>query len=271
MKVCANRPGTPRSSLFTSSNPYGMAWLRRVNEHNVDLNRNFLGPDETYTGAPDGYQDLDDCLNPAGRPGFELFHLRAGGLILRHGIRTLKQTVAGGQYVNPRGLFFGGQALEEGPRAFRRFVEHRLSGVEHVVVVDVHTGLGSFGEQTLLVNADETDPEVSRLRDAFGDGVASLDPGRGPAYRVRGSYDTLYDGALPNAKVDAVSQEFGTYTAPHGPDGPGVPPRRRPAAPSTYRSRRVTSAAARQSSERDVKEWAPSAGGVTACYRKEPS
>ena len=33
-------------------NPYGMAWLRRVNEHNVDLNRNFLAPDEAYVGAP---------------------------------------------------------------------------------------------------------------------------------------------------------------------------------------------------------------------------
>jgi len=27
-------------------NPYGMAWLRRANENNVDLNRNFLGDGE---------------------------------------------------------------------------------------------------------------------------------------------------------------------------------------------------------------------------------
>src|SRR5438477_12735844 len=33
-------------------NPYGMAWLRRSNENNVDLNRNFL-VDEPYAGAPD--------------------------------------------------------------------------------------------------------------------------------------------------------------------------------------------------------------------------
>ena len=71
-------------------NPYGMAWLRRFNEHNVDLNRNFLGPDETYEGAPDGYDDLDAFLNPRSLPSWELFYLRAGWLILRHGMPTLR-------------------------------------------------------------------------------------------------------------------------------------------------------------------------------------
>src|ERR1051326_2712065 len=32
-------------------NPYGMAWLRRVNENNVDLNRNFRS-NGSYAGAP---------------------------------------------------------------------------------------------------------------------------------------------------------------------------------------------------------------------------
>src|SRR5690242_12435836 len=35
-------------------NPYGMSWLRRTNENNVDLNRNFLD-DANYTGAPPAY------------------------------------------------------------------------------------------------------------------------------------------------------------------------------------------------------------------------
>src|SRR5262245_8050563 len=44
-------------------NPYGMAWLRRVNENNVDLNRNFRG-DNSYAGAPATYAKLDGFLNP---------------------------------------------------------------------------------------------------------------------------------------------------------------------------------------------------------------
>ena len=99
-----------------------MAWLRRVNEHNVDLNRNFLGADETYQGAPEGYDELDAFLNPPRPSSWGPFYPRAGWLILRVGLPTLRQTVAGGQYVNPKGLFFGGAALEEGPRTFKRWV-----------------------------------------------------------------------------------------------------------------------------------------------------
>jgi predicted deacylase len=34
-------------------NPYGMAWLRRTNENNVDLNRNFLRRGERGSAAPE--------------------------------------------------------------------------------------------------------------------------------------------------------------------------------------------------------------------------
>ena len=187
-------------------NPYGMAWLRRVNEHNVDLNRNFLGANDAYAGALGGYAALDAFLNPTSPPEFELFYVRACWLILRHGMGTLRQTVAGGQYVNPQGLFFGGTALEDGPRAVGRYVEDRLSGVERLVVVDVHTGLGPFGEDTILVDADEDRQMFTRMRDAFGDRVTPVDPGRGPAYRVKGSYDAMYARMFPAADVCAVAQ-----------------------------------------------------------------
>ena len=42
-------------------NPYGMAWLRRFNENNVDLNRNFLQGEE-YAGVPEKYPN-SPCLN----------------------------------------------------------------------------------------------------------------------------------------------------------------------------------------------------------------
>ena len=94
--------------LIHAANPYGMAWLRRVNDRSVDLNRNCLGPGEEYAGAPDGYDALNAFLNPPRAPSHEAFRLRVAWLILRHGMPALKQTIAGGQYVNPKGLFFGG-------------------------------------------------------------------------------------------------------------------------------------------------------------------
>ncbi|MEC9073399.1 MAG: M14 family metallopeptidase, partial [Myxococcota bacterium] len=102
-----------RYVMVHAVNPYGMAKIRRVNERNVDLNRNFLSDGEAYSGCNQGYRDLEDLLNPdTPHGGFEAFLLRAGWLILRHGMPALRQAVAEGQYDYPRGLFWGGDSLE---------------------------------------------------------------------------------------------------------------------------------------------------------------
>ena len=51
-----------------SLNPYGFAHLRRVNEQNIDLNRNFLLPGERFEGADPTYASLDGLLNPTSPP-----------------------------------------------------------------------------------------------------------------------------------------------------------------------------------------------------------
>jgi hypothetical protein len=188
-------------------NPYGMAWLRRFNENNVDLNRNFLG-DEPYAGVPPIYADLDSFLNPQSPPASDLFTLRAAWLILRQGMPALKQAVVGGQYEYPRGLFFGGKRLQQGPEKYQNFLTQRLASAERIVAIDVHTGLGKYGEDTLLVGEEDYDT----LRRMFGERVAPSNPDKSPAYRIRGALDTMIPRAVPKAAVFAVTQEFGTYS-----------------------------------------------------------
>jgi Protein of unknown function (DUF2817) len=187
-------------------NPYGMSWLRRVNENNVDLNRNFLPPG-THHGAPPAYEKLDRFLNPHSPPSSDFFAMKAMYLILRHGMGALKQTVAGGQYQYPAGLFFGGTQLQDGLRQYHSFLQRRLAGAQSVLAVDVHTGLGKYAEDTLLVNA----PDSGRLRSVFGKRVCAMDPERSPAYRIKGGLPDLLAGALPKARLDFLGQEFGTY------------------------------------------------------------
>jgi hypothetical protein len=177
-------------------NPFGMAWLRRVNENNVDLNRNFLRDGEDFAGAPEGYRRLEAFLNPPHPPSKDLFRIKATWLILRHGLRPLKQAIAGGQGDFPRGLFFGGHRLEEGAAIFRDWVVRNLSTAKRVAAIDVHTGLGRPGEDTLIV--------VDRRG-------ASLKAGGNVAYPVRGSLRGMLEESLPHAAVDFVFQEFGTY------------------------------------------------------------
>ena len=210
-------PSMPEDSalvLVHVLNPFGMSWLRRFNENSVDLNRNFLGAGEKYEGAPEGYDLLDPFLNPPSPPGWDLYYARAGWLIARHGMSTLKQVIAGGQYEYPKGLFFGGSKLEEGPRKVQAFMQERLESTEHLVVVDVHTGLGPFAYDTLFVHArDEGSKIYQVMKRTFGERVASLDPDRGPGYRIKGAYDSMYPRVLSDEKVYFLCQEFGTYHA----------------------------------------------------------
>ena len=187
-------------------NPYGMTWLRRFNENNVDLNRNFLGND-AYIGVPPAYAQLDRFLNPQTPPASDLFTLKAGWLILRHGMPALKQAVVGGQYEYPKGLFFGGKHLEQGPRKYKSFLTQHLADAERIIVLDVHTGLGKYAEDTLL--AEEKDYDT--LHAMFGERVAPSNAEESPAYRIRGAANGVVFQAVPKANVFAVTQEFGTY------------------------------------------------------------
>jgi hypothetical protein len=197
--------------IFHVVNPYGMAWLRRANEHNVDLNRNCLPSRERYKDAPDGYEAVRNFLNPPAGSGADWFRLKALQLIWRFGLPTLKQTIAGGQYVDPTGLFFGGTSLEEGPRRVQDLVGERLGAVTQLIGIDVHTGLGAFGADALLVDEAAGAPGFEAVRATFGNSVAQLDPHRSSVYRATGLFGSLFRDALPQADVQFVVQEFGTY------------------------------------------------------------
>src|SRR5438105_731856 len=92
-----NAPADTALIVVHILNPYGMAWLRRTNENNVDLNRNFLG-DGKYTGASPAYGTLNSFLNPETPPSTDFFTLRAAWLVLRYGMPALKVAVLSGQY-----------------------------------------------------------------------------------------------------------------------------------------------------------------------------
>jgi hypothetical protein len=198
--------------LVHALNPYGMAWLRRANENNVDLNRNFLGAGERWEGAPALYSRLDPLLNPPTPPGPDHFRWRLAAMALRHGPRALKQAIAEGQYEFPRGLFFGGRTLEPGPRLCLDFFRQSLARAEYLLALDLHTGLGPRGGETLILEAGAGATPVAEL--ARGLDRRLVDPATARAlYRIRGGMGGALPAALPRARGDFVLQEIGTYRA----------------------------------------------------------
>jgi len=192
-------------------NPYGMAWLRRANENNVDLNRNFLGDGESWSGAPELYRRVDRVLNPPSPPAFDFFYLQALLLALRHGFYPLKQAVAQGQYEFPRGLFFGGSELQQGPRRCLEWLGRNLSRAQYVFALDVHTGLGRWGEDTLLPEPGAGATSSARLGKALERTLIDVTRDDTVAYVVRGGMGSMLPRALPGVAIDFVLQELGTY------------------------------------------------------------
>ncbi len=192
-------------------NPYGMAWLRRANENNVDLNRNFVadsasqGPEETL------YDKLDTLLNPPGPPAKDFFKWRLFCRAVSYGPGRLKQAIAEGQYRHPLGLFFGGHDLQAGPASYLDWLEHTLQQTHYLFALDLHTGLGARGGTLLFREPGLATTPADELRAALGHPV--IDGAGTPSrpYRVRGGMGSALRRILPHTKMDFVLQEVGTY------------------------------------------------------------
>jgi hypothetical protein len=199
--------------LIHAVNPYGFAHLRRTNEDNVDLNRNFLETTGAYAGAPAGYEALDPFLNPASPPSrLEPFRAKALWYIRRDGLPTLKNAVAGGQYEFPRGLFFGGRGPAASTRIMRQHLSGWLGGASRAAQIDLHSGLGARGSYRLLLVESAHSPQVEWYRDTFGSGlVEPLATADGTAYDASGTLGGWAMRHLDGTRYRFVGAEFGTY------------------------------------------------------------
>lgn len=214
LAALADTPAPPRGCalvLVHVLNPYGMAWLRRANENNVDLNRNFLRPDESWKGAPALYARIDALLNPASPPASDFFRLRLGALAMRHGARELRQAIAEGQYEYPRGLFYGGDALEPGPASYLEWLGRNLSQARYLCALDLHTGLGRGGGEMLILEPGVGATPSRELSAALNRPLIDHANNAARPYRIRGGMGGALPHVLPQTQIDFVLQEIGTY------------------------------------------------------------
>jgi hypothetical protein len=204
-------PAGVRWVLVPALNPWGFAHVRRANEDNVDLNRNFLPAGAAYAGCPAGYRQLDALLNPPRPPRRgEPFLPRAVLAILRHGWGPIKQAVAGGQHEFPRGLFYAGAGPAEATRIIQAQWPGWLGGARRSLHLDVHSGLGKWAHYKLLVSRPLTVAQEAWLGPYLGDRLELSRP-EGTAYATAGDLNgwcVANAGATPCASLCA---EFGTY------------------------------------------------------------
>jgi len=198
--------------MIHAINPWGMAHLRRVNEDNVDLNRNFRNHAEVPPENPH-YERLAGVIAPRSLSIWSetacwsrllWYRLTAG--------RTAAQAaVSGGQYSHPDGLFFGGTSETWSGRTYRTILRRHLSHATEVISVDVHTGLGAFAAVELILNLPEGSPEYQRAVAIWGPTlVKATVSGASVSAHLDASLKLAVTRTLPAAIVTAVSLEFGT-------------------------------------------------------------
>lgn len=205
-----------RYVLVHALNPYGFDEVRRFNENNVDLNRNFLLDGQTYSGHPDGYAELDAFLNPQSPPSpFEPFRLKALWRIWTNGLQKLKNCVAGGQYDFPKGIFFGGSEASETMQIVRDHCEEWIGDAERIVHLDFHSGLGAFGEFVLLLTEPADSPLCDWYSSTFGatpiEPRLATDEDDGTSYSAQGVFGEWMQGRLNSRHYRFAAAEVGTY------------------------------------------------------------
>lgn len=240
-------PASPTSLLMLHAlNPYGFAWRRRWNENNVDLNRNFLDrdchsiPDAGDAASGGAYRQLDPLLNPPSPPSrLEPYAVKAAfrilaagyaarkrmlargarvppassiGSIAQLGLMELQKTLPVGQRAYPKGLFYAGNGPEQTVQIVRDTLPQWIGSAREIVHLDVHTGLGRYGDCRLLLIDEAGSERAEWVEQAFG--ADSVVPrGDQSVYRARGQMTEDLRTRLPDRDYYGVTAEFGTYSS----------------------------------------------------------
>lgn len=197
--------------LIHAFNPYGFSWVRRVNEDNVDLNRNFIDWSSGSTPANEGYVEIADLLVPSTwsaaeqeRTATELF-----GLVMERGLESMQAIISGGQYHHPTGVFYGGTEPVWSHRWLRDWAATALTAARDVAVLDLHTGLGAWGNCQLIGHEAADHPAHERAVAWWGP-VVPMGGDDSVSAPLTGDWLGIVPELAPDARTTAVALEYGT-------------------------------------------------------------
>ena len=135
--------------IVANVNPYGMKYMRRYNENNVDLNRNFIEDWDNFDlSSNNEYPKVVKFLQPEGKMGNAFWHETSFYLSLAKeaiftGADTISDALLTGQYEYPEGVYYGGNGDEKSTTYLKGIFNDCLeSDYENIIHVDIHSGYG---------------------------------------------------------------------------------------------------------------------------------
>lgn len=190
-------------------NPYGFSHLRRVNEDNIDLNRNFR---DFAGGSPPnaGYAAVHSMVVPSTWPPSPENNVQVLDYVKRHGVLALQATVSRGQCEFPDGLFYAGRAPAWSNTVLRDVLARYGARRGRLGWIDIHTGLGPRGHGEKIHSGPNDPTMIARNRAWYGDDVTTFYDGSSSSAELTGvSFHAALD-ACPQAEFTGIGLEFGT-------------------------------------------------------------
>ncbi len=194
-------------------NPYGFAWLRRVTEENVDLNRNFVDHGGVLPSNP-GYDELADAICPSAWEEAALAEARKKieAFGRKHGSAALQAAITAGQYNHADGIFYGGARPTWSREILLKVVSEHAVRARRLAVIDYHTGLGPWGYGEPIVTHAPNTPGIARARQWFGDRITSPMLGNSTSADVKGDILTGLEKRCPGVELTCLALEYGTLS-----------------------------------------------------------
>ena len=160
--------------VVANVNPYGMKYMRRYNENNVDLNRNFIMDWERFDlSSNKDYPKVQSFLEPIGKIGNAFWHevgfyLSLAKEAIFTGADVISDALLTGQYESPQGVYYGGTGDEASTVYLKGIFNDCLDGeYENIVHIDIHSGYGPRYNMVIFNSVYETMTEAETQK-AFG-------------------------------------------------------------------------------------------------------
>ncbi len=211
--MAAARAANVQVVFLHALNPYGFSHLRRTNEDNVDMNRNFR--DFAVPPVPStAYAAVHDFIVPATWPPDAPTQAKVAAYAAKHGERALQQAITGGQCEFPDGLFYGGVRAAWSNGVLRGILREHGARRERMGWIDFHTGLGPRGQGEMIFAGRDVAADLARARAWWGDDVTSFHDGSSASATLTGvNYNAVYD-ECPGVAYAGIALEYGTLPLP---------------------------------------------------------
>jgi hypothetical protein len=209
MIVAAVRQSGAAVLFCHAVNPYGFSHLRRTNEDNVDVNRNFR--DFAAPLAPNtAYASLHAIIVPSTWPPTAGNAAVIDDYVARYGAAQLQAAVSSGQCEFPDGLFYTGRAPAWSNATLRDVLREHGQGRERIGWIDIHSGLGPWGHGEKIYAGPDNASMIARTRAWYGCDVTTFYDATSTSAALTGvSFHAALD-ACPQAEFTGIGLEYGT-------------------------------------------------------------